>query len=1417
MYLKNLTALGFKSFADKTSLNFQPGITAIVGPNGCGKSNVADSLRWVLGEQSAKALRGGEMADVIFNGTDRRKPYGMAEVSVTIGDVDEEHLKAAGIELSYNEVTITRRVFRDGSSEYFINKTPCRLKDIQQLFMGTGVGRSSYSIMAQGHITQLLSSRPDDRRMVFEEAAGITRFKSQKKDALRKLESTDQNLLRISDLIREVKRQIGSLQRQAGKARRFKEFQQELQHLETQLARHQFDLLNAEIREKQALAEKLRIEMEVCSESLLREEDQMKQLRERLAEQEQKISLTMQSGMELKNQIEQQESKVRFNEERLLELEQRNAKALGDIAQGEERKLVAQQELEATGVRLNECTLKVEELRQVQTQKREALQAVENSLRARQEALRQTQSEAFSLGQQLSRTRNEMNALEMQKQGNAARLEKLSSEKIQLEEERLRLENRLREFASNVEAEKVSVQARRLTVAEKQQRLKDIQQELTVATRQADELLRQQAGSRSRLNVLEQLQSSHEGFSAGALAALKQSPHLLGALVDKIRVPEKYIAAVEAALGHNLQLVLAEQPGVAEQVLADLKANRRGRASIAPLALFKDLAPAFSLPEAAPKAAGVEPVQLAEIQPVAVPAVAAVPSVPTPVSAPEPAPVAPEVTRVTEAESATPVAVTDPVVPSQTPPAVEQTELALQAEPVAATPPLAAEPAVMASEVSAPVAPAAPVVETAPAPVAAPVAAAVMPALAAPVETPAPVKAGAILALSVVEGDEAVRPLLQRLLGRTLIVPELAQAAAVWREHQGECDVVTLSGEVLSRFGVMTGGAGSGSDKAAASILGRKNQILELQVQLAQLQEQVNEASRKKGALQGEQSALQASLQEEQTELRTQEVAIATHQGEFKALENSLRLLHQKVDTVVYEIQTLSEREQESQGRIQALAGQVGELQLRETELQERLAEGNAELEDLRQQRDAANNGLTENKVALATEEQLANSLEHQQRNHEQRLQELTAMVDARRGEISSLLERRGQFESQIQESRLHIESLQHERDLVNQRATELHAGKQELEKDLASRDEILRERRRRLTELQQQRSALEVELAQKQMSAQNLSEKILQKYQLKLDEIRGECITITIADEGPAKVTTLTPEEMAAQGVATDWVRVAEQVAALQQKLDEIGPVNLVAIEEYEETEQRYQFLNSQSDDLVKAKEQLLEVITRINNQTREMFTETFNKIRENFATLFTEVFGGGKADLILVNDGDVLESGIDIMAKPPGKQLKSITLLSGGEQTMTAVALLFAIYQVKPSPFCVLDELDAPLDESNINRFIGVLKRFLERSQFIMITHNKRTIAMADVIYGVTMQEHGVSKMLSMKFHKSTGTLSEQPLAAASANPGQLPPPPAETGPAPLSVADAVRLAAAPAAARISLPEPAKDAKSDALYLAK
>jgi chromosome segregation protein len=1239
MYLKNLTLFGFKSFADKTALNFQPGVTAIVGPNGCGKSNVSDAIRWVLGEQSAKALRGGEMADVIFNGTDGRKPMGMGEVSLTLGDVDGENLRAAGVEVTYDEVTLTRRIFRDGNSEYFLNRTPCRLKDIQQLFMGTGIGRTSYSILAQGHITQILSSKPEDRRMIFEEAAGITKFKSQKRESLRKMEYTEQNLLRVADLIREVKRQIGSLQRQAGKARRYKQISQELQHLDTQLARHQFDVLQAEISEKQAAVEKLRNEIEQGSADVLRFESEIAQLREQLSELEHEVAAMQQRGLELKGETDRHESRIQFNEERLRELASQNTKALADITQAEERRRAAQEELASVIEKLSRSEAALAQHRLTLETRQRALNKVEEDLKHGQESLRQAQADAFAAAQDLTRIRNEITALDLQKQGNTIRLEKLSAEKIQLEEERARLETRMQEFSANVETEKLNAQTKRGSVEQRQSRLREIQDELHQSSAEQDQFLQSQAEKRSRLGVLEQLEGSREGFDAGAVAALRQSRSVIGSLADRIRVPEQFVVAIENALGHHLQLVLTEQPESAQEILADLSANKTGRASVAALLI--------EIPDDKQLVFG------GELSP-------------------------------------------------------DENKTAAQNG----------------------------------------------------------LKQGQIVrALDVVQTEPSVDKLLKALLGRTFIASDLTTATAQIQNGHAGCDFVTLTGDLLSRHGVYTGGYlnGHGNPKGPASILGRKNQITELQHELTEVQNRVAEMSRRRGALLGEQTELQAGLQQAQTELREQEVAIATREGEFNALQNSNRLLHQKIETVVFEIQSLAAQGQEGLQKRSALAEQLNELETRERAAREKVAALTTELEYLRQQRDAANTALTESKVGLAAEEQLSASFRQQQQALEQRIRELTQALEQRRGEVSSFVGRKEQAESEIQDSRSQIEKLQHDREQVNAQMAELLSQKQAQETNIASREENLRGQRNRLTELQGQRGTIDVELAQKNMSVQNLRERVQQKYHVSLDDIRSECITITFADEGPAKVHVLTPEEMAASGAATDWNTVAQQVEMLQKRLDEIGPVNLVAIEEYEETEQRYQFLTKQHDDLVSAKAQLLEIINRINVQTRQMFVETFEKVRDNFRAMFVEVFGGGKADLILVDENDVLESGIDIVARPPGKQLQSISLLSGGEQTMVAVALLFSIYQVKPSPFCVLDELDAALDEANINRFVRLLQRFIMRSQFVIITHNKRTIGMADVLYGVTMQEHGVSKIVSVKFHKE----AEQPLAPETLEP--------------------------------------------------
>jgi chromosome segregation protein len=1217
MHLKNLTVLGFKSFADKTSLNFEPGITAIVGPNGCGKSNVADAIRWVLGEQSAKALRGGEMADVIFNGTDKRKAYGMAEVSLTLSDVDEEQLKAAGVDLSFSEITVTRRVLRDGGSEYYINKTQCRLRDIQQLFMGTGIGRASYSIMAQGNITQLLSSKPEDRRIVFEEAAGITKFKSQKREALRKLDHTDQNLLRVADLVGEVKRQIGSLQRQAGKAKRYKLVQSELQHLETQLARYEFDILQDEIQDRHTACEGLQHQYEESAQLVLQNEEEIRQLRSRLAELDAEISASQQKGMELKNQADRHEGRVQFNRERLVELDHQNERALSEISQSEERKIEAETELESLAQSFASADDRLQQKRDAVEDHVEVVRQVESSIHSKQEAFKQAQSDSFASAQSVGNVRNEISALDFQSQSHATRLEKLSSEKIQLEEERASQLEKLEQFSDTVEADKKAAHDQRETVEQRQARLKILQEDIHSATQELDKVLQSQAEKRSQLSVLKDLESSHEGFSEGAVAAMKEADTLMGSLADHLRVETEFVPAIESVLGDFLQVVLTESPDSAREILSLLREKKAGSASVASVSMMH---------------------------------------------------------KVSECSFSHRPATDDP----------------------------AYSPHGQA-------------------------------------------------ALTVVECDPMVQPLLDCLLGSVYIVDDLETAALFWRDS-GRCvSFVTRRGETLSPCGVFTGGGALADGKnLTTSILARKNKIVELDEQVAVIQVEVADASRQKGKISAEITSIQAGLQEAQSELKAREVAIATSEGEFRALKTSSQVLEQKIDTVVYEIQSLSGQDKEISEKRDQRNVRLKELVAQEESAQAKLNELNQELDQLRQERDRAQGTLTESKVMLASEEQSVASLKRQRGPLEQRIRELSQALEQRRAETSSVLQKREQCESEIAESETSVERFRHERSIVSEQTAGLVAQKREQDEAIQQRDSILTEHRQRLNEVQNRKGVLEVELAKKLSKLENLCKRIEERYQILLDEVQIENINLAAPPDGETDDEAESTPEPEVFDEETDWTEVRERVKALQKKMDSMGPVNLVAIEEYEETEERYQFLTQQHDDLVKAKEELMTVINRINTQTREMFIQTFNQIRENFQSMFTEIFGGGMADLKLHDDEDVLESGIDIVARPPGKKLQSISLLSGGEQTMTAVSLLFAIYQVRPSPFCVLDELDAPLDESNINRFIMILERFLDHSQFIIITHNKRTISIADILYGVTMQERGVSRIVSVKFNR-------------------------------------------------------------------
>ncbi len=1156
MYLKSLQLIGFKSFAEKTTLEFLPGVTAIVGPNGCGKSNISDAIRWVLGEQSAKALRGSEMADVIFNGTDGRKPIGMAEVSMTFADVDPKTLSLPGVNLDFNEVTITRRVYRDGTGEYFINKTPCRLRDIQSMFMDTGIGRSSYSLMAQGQIDQILSAHPEDRRTIFEEAAGINKYKHQKKEALRKLEYTEANLVRLTDIIKEVKRQIISLQRQAGKARRYKELFDQLKNLDTRLARHKYDLLHSEISNLQSQIADFASKADQFNSAISNSESQIADLRRSLAEIERAIHDAVARDHELKAESDRHQQRIATNQERITEAEQTIANHHREIAGAEEKIRVQEQLLAQLNAEFEQiaASLAAEEAKLQIHQ--DALKALDAELSQKKHLLDEQQTALLALESQSAHNRNELGALDHKKKHDRLRAERLSAEKLHLEDQRRALQTRVESFQAGLADLRNAVTTLRGALSARESEAAALTEQLRDTAQLHDASVAEVSQKAARLEVLRQFFAAPDGHTT------------LGQLLE---VQPPYGPAIEAALNHNLRTILADNLDIARRLLAG------------------------NAPVAAPESIG----------------------------------------------SARPVAT------------------------------------------------------------------------------------GTALNFVRIR-DERFAPLLQSLLGNVIIADNLDAALAA---RQPGLAVATLAGEFIDQHGVLR--AVSSSHIA---------EITALSDEVTRLQSLVAEIAGKKTELETAKTSLDDELSRLRSELHAREVTLAGQEGELNALSTERRDLDGKIHTVVFELSAIQQQDAEENRRRQELLDALASAEESEQQLRARIAALQQEIANLAARREELTGQLTELRVAVGGIHHKREAIQGQREPIAGRTRDLQERMQQCRSEIESLTARIEQFRQEIAESEQKIVELTGQREQSLQQLAGLQHQRGEVATGIEHAEAELKALRQQAGDAQQQKSGFDIALAQKRMEAQNLKDRVWQKYQVNVEDVAGDTITVTVADQGPA-----ISEQVQ---LPVDWEAMEAQVAELQSKLDAMGPVNVEAIQEYDELEERFKFLSQQHEDLVKAKEQLLQVIAKINSTTKQLFSETFEKIRENFHQMFTELFGGGKANLILLDENDPLESGIEIVAKPPGKQLQSISLLSGGERALTATALLFAVYAVRPSPFCVLDEIDAPLDESNINRFIRILQRFVVQSQFVVVSHNKRTIGMADALYGITMEEHGVSKVVSVKF---------------------------------------------------------------------
>jgi chromosome segregation protein len=1180
MHLQSLELFGFKSFADKTVFNFHEGVTAIVGPNGCGKSNVLDAVKWALGEQSAKSLRGDEMADVIFNGADTRKPVGFAEVSLTFTDCAEE------FGTDWHDVRVTRRVYRDGNSEYLLNKTPCRLRDIQSLFADTGIARTAYSMMEQGRIDMILSSRPEDRRAVFEEAAGITKYKTQKREALRKLEATEANLLRIGDVIKEVKRQIGSLQRQAGKARRYQTLHADLRVLETHHASKQLASLEHELVASREEIERL-IETEKTTRAQIDSgENALSEERAALDQIDAEVADSRAEVQRLESEIATHRNRIDFNRQRaqeLAELIERGQRDVGD-AQNKRNQQAAQikqtnssiaeieQHLKAKEAELAELSILAGEIHKKRSDRVTRLQEL-------QLALSKSESRISALEEELTGTK-------ARRELTHAQIEQLLKEIEVLAKAREKIVGQIAVSLKTAHTQQVDVEA---SVREKEKLLAQTEEDLATVHRTLAE-------KRSRLEVLRQLNEEGEGLAEGSQALLKGingskefRDSIAGSLVAQLDVDPKFIRAIEAALGRNLHAVILKDAKVVSEIIGHLREKKLGHAGL--------------------------------------------------------------------------------LIPELTETAQQPTQKVLPPDALA-------------------------------------------------------------WATDKVKAPKPLEALVTSLLGDVVIFPELEQALEC-KKREPALAMATFAGEYVSRQGIVFTGS---SEVRAASLLERKAQITELAKEEAALAKKCNSLNASRDEAK---TALETASQLRR-ELSEAGYKIDTLQSEKTALERQIAAADDRVAHLEQDLQSGRDLLVNQKTEMRAFEATQKQTVLREEELAER---------------------TNELRLGVATDRQRHENLTAQREPLSARDAELAEVITVRQADIAMYERKLAAQAEESRESEKLIQSQTARRSEAQANSAKIASQRSARLAAVSDRESELRRVRDSLGELQDRRAQCQVRESQFQMKIDNLLGHISRSYQidlrgftpdqaafektLKAQTKRNEKLESGApATPGPAEITPPDPEKL---------------VADLRTQLDNMGPVNLEAVHEYDELEERYKFLETQNTDLTNSQRELLDVIARINSTTRKLFAETFEQVRTNFREMFGELFRGGRADLSLLDENDPLNCGIEITAKPPGKQLQSVSLLSGGERAMTAVALLFAIYMVRPSPFCILDEVDAPLDENNINSFIRVLDRFIQQSQFVIITHNKRTIAKAAVLYGVTMEERGVSKLVGVKLSAPAQPVTE------------------------------------------------------------
>ena len=1177
MYLKNIEVQGFKSFAQKINFEFHNGITGIVGPNGSGKSNVGDAVRWVLGEQSAKSLRGGNMQDVIFSGTETRKPLSYASVAITLDNSDHK------LPVEFNEVTVTRRLYRSGESEYLINGSNCRLKDINEMFYDTGIGKEGYSIIGQGQIDRILSGKPEERRELFDEAAGIVKFKRRKNTTVKKLEEERQNLVRVTDILSELTRQLGPLEKQSETAKIYLAKREALKELDVNMFLLEYSSTAESLKE---LGEKHRLAQENL-EDTQKEYEQTRVEYDRLEQELEELNTRMDAlRMESQEQAlhkQQLEGQINVLNEQILAGVQNEDHYRGRLKTIEEELAVREASRKELEEEKSDLYSQLKEVRSRLKDEEEKLNTAQENIRTCTQAVEEGKNEIIEILNSRANTKGKAQRFDAMMEQADIRKAEISQRILRLKSEEEEQQTILRKAQEQYDSITESIRSANEECDRLNQEVGNIQEKLKEQTVELEKQQTSYHREASRLESLRNLTERYDGYGNSIRRVMEQKervPGIQGVVADLIQVNKDYEVAIETALGGSIQNIVTDNEQTAKTLIEFLKKNRYGRATFLPMSSISPRG------EFSPREALKEP------------------------------------------------GVID-----------------------------------VASEL----------VTTAP----------------------------------------QYQQIARFLLGRVLVVDHIDHAIAIGRKYRHSLRMVTIEGESLSPGGSMTGGA----FKNNSNLLGRRREIEELEKGVAKLKSEVAMIQKAMEDNRNRRNVLRDAIADFQDKLRQQYIEQNTAKMNIAQQEEKAEEIRGGYEQINRDKEQIRRQMLEIRQDHEQIARELESSRQDEQELESFIEEKQAELDQWKEEETKLTRELEEIRLQ-------ASSLDQKNRFDQENLNRLNSETQTLENEQKSIYESLAHSSEEMEQKKLTIQELKTEAANSGIQAQEAKLQLEKWQKEKEERNGKHKEFFEKRDQLSGQIGLLDKECFR------------LKSQMDKLEESREERISYMWEEYEitPNNALSYRKEEL------TDLPEMKKQVAQIKEEIRRLGSVNVNAIEDYKDLLERHTFLSGQYNDLITAEKTLEQIIQELDEGMRKQFTEKFAEIQREFDKAFKELFGGGKGTLELDEEADILEAGIRITSQPPGKKLQNMMQLSGGEKALTAIALLFAIQNLKPSPFCLLDEIEAALDDSNVGRFAGYLQKLTKNTQFIIITHRRGTMNAADRLYGITMQEKGVSTLVSV-----------------------------------------------------------------------